>query len=390
VAAPRWIDSTAYPETRVPPQKAVQFRTWYFGWFQAEMCLADAICFGLLLSIGRRISATAEWLLPAVYSLVTMAQPFFIYLLDIALLMFYLLCIECWLRSLEISPADFGAHRRAANRWAAAAYLFLGLGISFKIMPVVFVPFLVLADLRAIGCSRRLAWRLVLLSVAAAGPFLVYLPSAGWGVFALFKYHSERGVNVESTWGGAMLVAQLLGAPYEAIESHLAYDMVGPWSGLLRTASSLTLLLSGAALGLWSIARGKRFDRRLAIDTAILALVNSAALSHVYSTYYALWLLPLALLLALNTFPLSPLAWCLFAALVATICATSSWVFPRHYETGLAKLDTLPVVLCAIRGACLAGLALLLNIGFFARYGLNPRRAAGPAPGPPVVGQVSA
>jgi hypothetical protein len=382
VAAPRLIDSTAYPETRVSAETAFQFRIWYFGWFQGEMCLLDVICFGLLLAIGRRISVTAEWVLPAAYAVTTIAQPYFIYCaLDIGLLMFFLLCIECWLRSLETSRADFGHPSRAANRWAAAAYLFLGLGISFKIMPVVFVPFLLLADLRAIGCSRPLAWRLLLLCVGAVGPFLIYVPSAGWGVLGLFKYHSERGINIESTWGGAMLAAELLGVPYQAIESHVAYDLVGPWSSVLRTISSIVLLLSAAMLGLWSIARGKRFDRRLAIDTAILALVNSVALSHVYSTYYADWLVPLALLLALNIFPRSPLAWCVFAVLIATICATSSWVFPRHYETGLARLETLPVVLCAIRSACLAGLALLLNIHFFARYGLNSRRVNGPAPG---------
>ena len=101
---------------------------------------------------------TAQWVLPAAYTLLTVAQPHLIYdRLDIVLLMFFLLCIECHLRSLENSAANFGKLSRARNRraelWGMASYLFLGLGISFKIMPVIFVPFLLLADLCAAGSA---------------------------------------------------------------------------------------------------------------------------------------------------------------------------------------------------------------------------------------------
>ena len=97
-------------------------------------------------------AARVPWALAAFYTLLTVAQPHLIYdRLDIVLLLFFLLSIACWLRSLADSPA--------ANRWATASYLFLGLGISLKIMPLIFVPFLLLADLWAAGGARRFAGR---------------------------------------------------------------------------------------------------------------------------------------------------------------------------------------------------------------------------------------
>jgi hypothetical protein len=67
------------------------------------------------------------------------------------LLLFCMLSIYCWLRSLAASPS--------AGRWASASYLFLGLGVSFKIVPMAFAPFMLLGDLRALGNPTEIAAR---------------------------------------------------------------------------------------------------------------------------------------------------------------------------------------------------------------------------------------
>ncbi|HEY1786062.1 MAG TPA: hypothetical protein VGG30_10955, partial [Pirellulales bacterium] len=276
-AMPRWIDTNSYPDYRVPVETARQFRNWYFLFFYIEMFAADLVCFGLLMAIGRRFSGRAEWLLPAAYTAITISQPHYMYdTFDVGLLMFVLLSIGCWLNSLDNS--------RAAERWGIASYLFLSLGISFKVMPIFFVPFLLLADWRFHGV-RKLAPRILLLVAAAAGPFLLHARSAGWAVLHMFKYHGERGINTESTWGGLMLALRFAGIECESVNSHVAFDLVSPWSGWLKVVASVTQLLSIAALMVWAIWRGARFDRRLALDTAILSLLNVAVLSNVYSTY---------------------------------------------------------------------------------------------------------
>ena len=60
--------------------------------------------------------------------------------------------------------------------------------------------------------------------------------------------------------------------------------------------------------------------------------------------------------------------------------AISSWLFPFHYLDALVPLEILALSLSVTRSARLVGLALLLNVCFFARYGLIPWRADNAAP----------
>jgi hypothetical protein len=404
MTVPRLIDSHTYSEWKVSAETAQQFQNWYYGWFHFELLLIDIVCWGLMLAIGGRISATARWVLPAAYTLITIAQPRLLYdSLDIGLLMFFLLFVDCWLTSTSslrvgasgsktVEPRSLEGPSVAngwavSNRWGLASYLFLGLGISYKIMPVVFVPFLLLADWWAVGSVRRLAGRVLLLMIGAVGPFLIQMSSAGWSVLRLFKYHSERGIHMESIWGSMMLVAAALGVPCEVVQSHGSYDLSGGWSSALRIASSVAMLAMLIFMGVWALLRARRFDRtstssvesRLALDTAILVLLNSTVLSHVYSPQYAIWLLPLALLLAMNIFPPNWVVWCGFAVPAVAILGISNWLFPGHYAE-FAALEGLPVAFSVTRSACLVALALLLSVCFFKKYGLNPWRAGKEAP----------
>ena len=59
------------------------------------------------------------------------------------------------------------------------------------------------------------------------------------------------------------------------------------------------------------------------VDTAILVLVNSTVLSHVYSPQYLNWLLPLALLLAVNILPRNWIVWSVFVILISAIVGIS-------------------------------------------------------------------
>ena len=97
-------------------------------------------------------------------------------------------------------------------------------------------------------------------------------------------------------------------------------------------------------------------------------------LSHVFSPQYLIWLLPLALLLALNIFPRGRAVWWVFSVLAVAILALSGWIWPYHHHE-LTQLQSSLVTLAVTRSACLAALAALLNVCFFARYGLVPGRA---------------
>ena len=187
--APRLIDSTDYEDPDVTAEAANRFFDWYFNWFHALLCLADTACLLLMYAMGRRMLPEAAWALPAAYTLLTIAQPHLIYdRLDVVLLLLFLLCIVCWLRSLADSPA--------ADRWAAASYLFLGLGISFKIMPVIFVPYLLLADLRAMASAWQFAMQPRCSPPPRWGPFCttaIGRPRRAFGLSVPFRAgHSFR------------------------------------------------------------------------------------------------------------------------------------------------------------------------------------------------------
>ena len=332
--------------------------------FCAELCLIDILGLGLAVAIGHRVSPRRWWLLPWVYTLVTVAQPHLLYdRLDLGLLCFFLLFVYCRLKSLEAAAA--------ATAWDLAGYLTLGLGISFKIMPVVFAPFLLLADWRARGGSSRFASCCLLLFLGAIGPFLLEMASAGWSVLRLFQYHGERDIHLESLWASIVLLAAKFGLPCQIVFSHGGFDLSSPWSGALKTVSSVALVAMASFFGLWALWLGKRFDRRVAFDTAYLVLINAVVLAKVYSPQYLTWTVPLALLLALDVFPPRRLAWGGFAALVVLIVGISAWIFPHHYPKFLA-LEALPVDLLITRSACLVALAFLLNVAFFCHFGLAP------------------
>ncbi|HEX4142369.1 MAG TPA: hypothetical protein VHY91_02370 [Pirellulales bacterium] len=373
MAVPRRIDSQSYPDWNLTPEAERRCQKWYFAAFHGEMVFADIVCLALMLAIGWRTSRAAALGLAAAYSLLTIAQPHLIYdRLDLGLLMFLLLFVACWLKSLEDSPA--------ANRWAIASYLFLGLGISFKIAPVVFVPYLLLAEVWAAGSTARLVGRVLSLAAGAAGPFLVHMPSAGWGVFKVFQFHAQRDIHLESTWASIMLAASAFGVPCHVVFVPGAYNLESDWSGALKVASTVCLLAMAALTGLWALLRARRFDRRTALDAAILVLFNTTVLAHVFSPQYLIWLMPLCMLLALSVFPRSAALWCAFAVLTIAIVGISSWLFPFHFVRRLTELATWPVVMAVTRSACLLAMALLLNVCFFSKYGLVASRGESPSP----------
>ena len=134
MAAPRVMASERYALPTLLHTTTWEFLANYFWWFHLELFIADTLCLGMMFLVGGPPSCAAQGVLPAAYVALSAAQPNLIYdRLDIVLLLFSLLCAYCWLRSPEASPFT--------DRWACASYLFLGLGISFKIMPALWAPF---------------------------------------------------------------------------------------------------------------------------------------------------------------------------------------------------------------------------------------------------------
>ena len=175
-----------------------------------------------------------------------------------------------------------------------------------------------------------------------------------------------------------MLLARTFGVPCEISHSHGGYNLMGEWEPAWKAVAIALAVASSLALGLWALLRGQRFDRRTALDSAYLALVNSTVLSTVFSPQYLNWLLPISLLLAMSILPKRWVPWSAFATLAIVIVGITSWLYPYHYSIGegLVKLAPFPVALSEIRSACLVELALGLSLYFLARHGTGTVLAA--------------
>ena len=108
--------------------------------------------------------------------------------------------------------------------------------------------------------------------------------------------------------------------------THGGFNLSSEWSGALKIVSNVSMLAMGL---LWDCGRADAGDSTGDWrSTRELALVNCTVLSHYISPQYLNWLLPLALLLALNIFPHGWAIWSGFAVLAIVIVGIFSCCFP--------------------------------------------------------------
>ena len=189
--APRLLD-----DRRITGERDPQITPIYYDYsrgFRGLMFLCDLASFALLLSIARkRRPQMAAWA-ALTYVITTAILGHVLYdRLDVALLMLLMLGVYCWTRSLRES--------RWSIPWAILSYAIIGLGISFKVIPLLCVPFFLLADFHAPHRFFRLGSALVALAVTISVPFLIQWSATGPSVFGIFKFHAEREIHLESLY----------------------------------------------------------------------------------------------------------------------------------------------------------------------------------------------
>ena len=226
--------------------------------------------------------------------------------------------------------------------WSVAAYAILAAGTAYKLVPVLLVPFFVLAVAAARSSPRATPRRFLIAmlkeaivagAALAAYPILSYLL---WGErsFVFLQFHSDRGLQLEApaTWLVFLLDPQTrVGYGYFCftLEGQLA-DRVAALSTPATMAAAIVSVLI-AARGFSRAARSEHAPSRNAfvshaIAGSLLVWLGFILFTKVGSPQYLLW--PAALV------PLLPLRgwdrWCavvLFAAMVAT-----TLVFPCQYR----------------------------------------------------------
>lgn len=295
--------------------------------FRGLMLLFDAASFWLLLAIAKRRrpdrQAWAAWgfvLSTSCLGYVLLER------LDVAVTASILAWAYCGLRADDDD--------RRAWLWMILGYAALGFGVSYKLIPVLLVPFSVLADLVRIARKPH-DWRLlagwVALIVTAVGPFAYYYVTVGNDLGRMFQYHTVRGVEIESVAATAMMLGEsreVLG-PYFDFGS---WNLSGPWERPLVAASTWILLGLLGVLGLRAVAApwiGERYDRAAAFRFACVAISAALVATKVFSVQYLCWGLPLMILAAADLCTER-----VFRGIVVSsvlMAALTAFIFPHHF-----------------------------------------------------------
>jgi hypothetical protein len=210
----------------------------------------------------------------------------------------------------------------------------LGLGITAKLFPVVFVPLGVAYVWKRAGRREALTCLALLAGVVGAVflPFAVLSPG---GVWHSLSVQLSRPLQVESLGASLLLVGHhVFGFGLAGETSHGSQNVAGSAAGVLAVAT--TLVQVGVLGWIWtSFARGRGDGEALVRSTAA-ALCAFVALGKVLSPQFLIWLIPIV--------PLVRGRRGLWASglLAAALVLTQVW-FPfryfrlaLHFEAGLS------------------------------------------------------
>jgi hypothetical protein len=294
-------------------------RVFYFR-FRLLMVVADVGAFALLWWITSRRRPQAASLVAATYLVTTLALENVLYdRLDMLMLLFVVGGFAAWIHAMDSPHAGW---------WRSVAYTAIALGASYKLIPIVCLPFFFIWDIRT--ARRRDVGLYLTLSLAAIlVPFLVEYPRVGWASLGFLSYHAQRGIEIESLWASIRWLtssAGTLSAPFR----FGAVELAGPHDGLLRTLSlGLTVGTSVALVG-WAMALKGRFTAEHAYRNAMMAVVGLLFFSEVFSPQYMIWALPLIVLIAVEI--ASPRELAVIAAACVVMAILTTVIFPFGFD----------------------------------------------------------
>jgi hypothetical protein len=244
--------------------------------------------------------------------------------------------------------------------------LALGIAIALKTTPVLAFPIVAMHALRE-RRPRDLVATTLTLTVTVALIFLPAVAAAGPRLFESFRYHADRPVQIESSWGAALGLVHALAPAWVVVEKSFGSTNVAGRLGPLASRLCTLVTLSGlgavymltwrrlAAASTEDEARLREARARIALEATAATFAVLIALGKICSPQYLVWILPLGLGLSLGAPRRARLA------VLLALVALTQLVYPVMY----GRLEALRPGACALvllrNGALLAWAALLLN-----------------------------
>jgi hypothetical protein len=239
----------------------------------------------------------------------------------------------------------------------------LGLGITAKLFPVVFVPLGVAYVWKRAGRREALIC-LALLAAVVGAVFLPFVVLSPGGVWDSLSVQLSRPLQVESLGASLLLVGHhLFGFGLAGETSHGSQNVAGSAAGVFAVAT--TVLQVGVLGWIWtSFARG-RCDGEALVRSTAAALCAFVALGKVLSPQFLIWLIPIVPLVRGRRG-----LWA-SALLAAALVLTQVWFPFRYFRLALHFEAGLSWVLLA-RDLALVALTVLLAFTLRRRDAIHP------------------
>ena len=238
------------------------------------------------------------------------------------------------------------------------SWLFLALGTLTKIYPFVIAPIYLIYYWKNRQFKPLVSGILVFATACLIVllPFLVISPSS---LLSLVNYHSQRGLQIESSYSSILLIADKLGLT--SIKLSFNY---GSWN-LGGTVAALWSKYSIYVMGLGLLAAYGFIYRQIKIGKSqftrlgaycVLVITVLLITSKIFSPQYIIWLLP-AVVLVLNRWKST------ITLLFITIGVLTYLIFPLYY-LDLVYLKPFGVVLLFVRDLFLLilGIAAVVSL----------------------------
>jgi hypothetical protein len=227
-----------------------------------------------------------------------------------------------------------------------------GLGVLIKIFPGAVVAPALVWEATRLRESRGRGLLAFLATVAAGMSYWVWL--GGRGVADFFRYHAERGLQVESLYAGIlMLFGKASGQRVTWTYDHSALHITPDWgAGLARW--SLPIQLAAIFLTMWCYRRSGMSDGVRYAGAAVLAFLVGGK---VLSPQFLIWLIPFVTVLGGQVGRRA--RWIYLLA-----CLATTLIYPLIGLRLILEHDSLGgMFLLNYRNALLLGLLFLLLLG---------------------------
>ena len=241
------------------------------------------------------------------------------------------------------------------DRWKDSGF-FLILASALKLTPIVLLPLLFI--LAPKSARKKLSYGVVVGAIVSVliPLFVIGLSQSVDNTKHMLKYHSERGVGIDSTWSGIhMLAKNLNGERVETALHHVAHHNAELGSSV-TFASTIVLILGLLAVYYFAWKR-KRSDSSVWIPLTMMWIVFA---SPVLSPQYVMWFYPILIIIVIDTFRKCEVSLCTLGLILSLVLlgVTSQWLGPLYYDklisqeglkfTLVLNLRNLMILVCGV------------------------------------------